>query len=69
MIQELVTIFASVGFIGYLIYLYFTWNFNYWKAKGVQGPEPVFFKGNFPNIVSREENMVYDIDDIYNLKK
>lgn len=65
MIQTIVTILASVGFVGYLVYLYFTWHFNHWKSKGVQGPEPKFLVGNFPSIVSRSRNLVYDVDDIY----
>ncbi|CAD7092574.1 unnamed protein product [Hermetia illucens] len=56
---------SLVGLIGTLLYLFLTFNFNYWKKRGVLGPKPRLLLGNIPNIVLRKRNFQYDIIDIY----
>lgn len=49
----------------YLFYKYFTWHFEYWNDRGVPGPRPKFFFGNFKNSTLQKENIVVEIDRIY----
>lgn len=50
-----------------LLYLFLTWNFNYWTKQGVPGPKPTVLIGSFPGVFTQKENIVYDIDRIYKL--
>ncbi|CAO1400894.1 unnamed protein product [Diamesa hyperborea] len=48
------------------IYLYLSWNFNYWAKRGVVSPKPRIILGSLPNVIQRKENVIYDIEKIYN---
>lgn len=48
-----------------LIYLYLTWNFDYWKKRGVKGPKPLPFFGSLKSVILHNKNMTYDVNDIY----
>ncbi|XP_016983314.2 uncharacterized protein LOC108047584 [Drosophila rhopaloa] len=53
-----------VGFLA-LVYVFLTWNFDYWRKRGIQTATSWPFVGSFPSIFTRKRNMAYDIDDIY----
>ncbi|XP_017006501.2 probable cytochrome P450 28d2 [Drosophila takahashii] len=48
-----------------LFYVFLTWNFNYWRKRGIQTATTWPFFGSFPSIFTRKRNIAYDIDDIY----
>lgn len=48
-----------------LIYLYFVWNFDYWKKRGVKGPKPVPFFGSLKSVVLHNKCLTYDVDEVY----
>ncbi|CAG9805404.1 unnamed protein product [Chironomus riparius] len=49
-----------------LLYVYLTWNFDYWFKRGVPAPKARVLLGDLPNGLTRKENVVYDIEKIYN---
>ncbi|XP_055371663.1 probable cytochrome P450 28d1 [Condylostylus longicornis] len=61
----LISIIIFLVSLPILFYLYFTWNFNYWKKRGVNGPEPKFLVGTFPSSYKGDRNIIYDFEDIY----
>lgn len=48
-----------------LIYLYFVWNFDYWKKRGVKGPKPIPFFGSLKSVVLHNKCLAYDVNDVY----
>ncbi|CAG9805402.1 unnamed protein product [Chironomus riparius] len=48
-----------------LLYVYLTWNFNYWSKRGVPGPKAKVFLGDLPNGIMRKQNVAYDFQKIY----
>lgn len=48
-----------------LLFIHFTWNFNYWSKRGVPSPPPKFLLGNLPNMLLRKQNVAYDMEKIY----
>jgi len=48
-----------------LVYLYLTWNFNFWKKRGINGPKPKIFYGTQPNAITQKLNMIYDVIEHY----
>uniref|UniRef100_T1H1J0 Cytochrome P450 n=1 Tax=Megaselia scalaris TaxID=36166 RepID=T1H1J0_MEGSC len=48
-----------------LVITYLSWNYNYWKKRGVNGPRPVLVFGNFPKTGRGEAHMIYEIDKYY----
>ncbi|XP_017130362.2 uncharacterized protein LOC108148033 [Drosophila elegans] len=52
------------GFLA-LVYVFLTWNFDYWRKRGIQTATSWPFVGSFPSIFTRKRNIAYDIDDIY----
>lgn len=54
-----------VPILTYAIYFYFSRHFNYWKMKGIVGPEPVPFFGNLKESVLRRKNIGVVFRDIY----
>lgn len=48
-----------------LIYTFLIWNYNYWKKRGVNGPNPKPFLGCFPSAITQKRHMTCDIKDIY----
>nr|ARG41845.1 cytochrome P450 CYP3074A1 [Bactrocera dorsalis] len=47
------------------IYLYLTWNFNYWRKRGLHNALPLTLFGSFPSILTRNRNLLYEIDRLY----
>ncbi|XP_022220896.2 probable cytochrome P450 28d1 [Drosophila obscura] len=48
-----------------LVYIFLTWNFSYWKKRGIKSAKAWPFVGSFPSVFTQKRNMAYDIDDIY----
>ncbi|XP_001968779.3 probable cytochrome P450 28d1 [Drosophila erecta] len=48
-----------------LIYVFLTWNFGYWKQRGIPTAKSWPFVGSFPSVFTQKRNVVYDIDEIY----
>lgn len=57
-----------LGVIGIVIgfYLYLSWNFNFWKNRGVTGPKPYLFVGTFPKtFLDSTTNYLQETTEIY----
>ncbi|XP_039502317.1 probable cytochrome P450 28d2 isoform X1 [Drosophila santomea] len=61
----LTTFLVGVLTLLVLVYVFLTWNFNYWKKRGIRTASTWPFVGSFPSIFTRKRNIAYDIDDIY----
>lgn len=48
-----------------LVYLYLTWNNDYWKKRSIPHNPPLLFFGNSPNAVLQKRNAYYDVQDVY----
>lgn len=53
-----------VGILG-IHYIYFMWDANYWKKKGVFSPNSRALLGNLPGQVTNKRHIIYDMDDLY----
>lgn len=53
------------------IYLFLSWNFNYWKLRGVVGPTPHCYVGTFPKMAlfDQTSNYIQETMEIYQLIK
>lgn len=49
----------------YLLYYYFTADFNYWTSRGVNGPKPVPFFGNVTEFMLGKKCMGNIYKDVY----
>ncbi|KAL7036966.1 hypothetical protein ACKWTF_009019 [Chironomus riparius] len=49
-----------------LVYIYLTWNFDYWTKRGVLSLKARVLLGDLPNGLLKTENVIYDIGKIYN---
>jgi hypothetical protein len=47
------------------VYIYLTWNFDYWQKLGVPSPKARVFFGDLPNEILRKKHVCYDVDKIY----
>ena len=57
-------VFGAVICVG-LVYYWWTNSYNYFKNRGIPGPNPKFPFGNTPSIITQKRNITYDVDDIY----
>lgn len=48
-----------------VIYLYATWQFNYWTNRGVPGPKPLPIFGTFKGAFLQKVNQLDEIEKIY----
>ncbi|KAJ6638118.1 putative cytochrome P450 28a5 [Pseudolycoriella hygida] len=55
----MVTFLFGIFFFGLSLYLYLTWNFDYWKRRGVVGPRPRPYVGTFPKTALMDKNSNY----------
>ncbi|KXJ78559.1 hypothetical protein RP20_CCG004243 [Aedes albopictus] len=60
----LIVISALVALVSFG-YLYLTWNFNYWKDRGVPGPQPKPFLGTFSSTFTQKEHPIDENNRIY----
>ncbi|XP_073831658.1 probable cytochrome P450 28d1 [Musca autumnalis] len=63
------TILWLIFFNLVLLYIFLAWNFNYWKKRGVNGPKPRPFLGNFPSVFTQKRHIACDIQEIYETYK
>ncbi|XP_037935752.1 probable cytochrome P450 28d1 [Teleopsis dalmanni] len=61
---SLVTL-ALLASVPVLIYVFLTWNFDYWKKRGVRGPKPTPLLGSFPSLFTQKQHFANDLNDIY----
>uniref|UniRef100_A0A1I8MS62 Uncharacterized protein n=1 Tax=Musca domestica TaxID=7370 RepID=A0A1I8MS62_MUSDO len=59
------TILWLICFNLILLYMFLVWNFDYWKKRGVNGPRPKPFVGNFPSVFTQKRHIAFDIQEIY----
>ncbi|XP_059618985.1 probable cytochrome P450 28a5 isoform X1 [Phlebotomus argentipes] len=62
MFQEIVYFLSGLGII---LYVYLTWNHDYWKKRKIPGPEPRFLLGNVPSLITAQKFLAYEMDDLY----
>nr|NP_001351649.1 probable cytochrome P450 28a5 [Aedes albopictus] len=60
------SVFGILGGIITAIYLFLSWNFNYWKKLNVAGPKPSLLFGNLPNVLMQKQHIFYEYQKIYN---
>lgn len=46
-------ILCGLGVVFLSLYYYYTSTYNYWKNRGVPGPRPIIFAGNFGPVVAK----------------
>ncbi|KAM3958200.1 cytochrome P450 6B2-like [Aphomia sociella] len=63
--MELIYIPLVLIALGYALYYYFTRNFNYWKDRGIAGPEPTPMFGNVMKAALRRVNHGEIMSHIY----
>jgi hypothetical protein len=61
----LTIVLASVVLIVLAIYYFLTYNFDYWKKRGIVGPKPTAFFGNTPSLFTQKVHIAYEYDQIY----
>lgn len=62
----LLILLGSVAVTLAVVYLFLTWEFNFWVKQGVKGPKPKLLLGNIPYLLTQKRHMVYNYDQIYN---
>lgn len=67
----MVTFLFGIFFCGLSLYLYLTWNFDYWKRRGVVGPRPRPYVGTFPKtaLLDKSSNYISETSEIFRLVK
>lgn len=55
-LNVLTGILGGVATLLLTLYIYFTWNFNYWKKRGVAGPKPWPYLGTYPKSSTFQKN-------------
>lgn len=65
----LVNIIAAIVSVLVVHYVYFLWNSDHWKKRGVFCPESNKLFGNLPGQVNGKRSIVYDLDDLYKTYK
>ncbi|CAG9827990.1 unnamed protein product [Diabrotica balteata] len=63
--MEIATIICLLTTITFLLYLLGKKKFSYWKDRNVEYIEPLFFFGNFKEVIKRNIHMTELMDDIY----
>ena len=48
-----------------LLYVYLTWNFDYWSKRGVPSAKAKILFGNLPSVITRKTHMTSDFDKLY----
>lgn len=65
----MVTLLFGIFFFGLSLYLYLTWNFDYWRKRGVVGPTPHIYVGTFPKtaLMDKSSNYISETSEIFRL--
>nr|XP_031836318.1 uncharacterized protein LOC116428622 [Nomia melanderi] len=62
-------IFTAAAVVIVAVYYYLTSTFNFWKNKGVAGPEPIPIFGNFKDVILRKTLVGEYLRQVYNKYK
>lgn len=60
----MIFLFIVLGLV-LIIYLYLTWNFDYWSKRGVPSAKAKVLLGNLPNSMLGKEHFSSDFDKLY----
>ncbi|CAO1411536.1 unnamed protein product [Diamesa serratosioi] len=60
----MITLYLLIGLL-LALYVYLTWNFDYWTKRGVTQAKTRVLLGSLPNIILRKEHLTEDLDRIY----
>ncbi|KAL7036967.1 hypothetical protein ACKWTF_009020 [Chironomus riparius] len=60
----MIFIFLMLAIIA-LLYVYLTWNFDYWTKRGIPAPKAKVLFGDLPNGLTRKKHVAYDIQVLY----
>lgn len=61
----MLTTLVILATLAVLFYKYVVYRQNYWERKGIKGPKPTFFFGNFLAPFLQQEAFPYSHDRIY----
>ena len=61
----ILTVLTLLTGIIILFHVFLTWNFDYWKKRGVNGPKPIPFVGSFPGVFTKKNHIAIDMKKIY----
>lgn len=63
-VAKMVFLYLILGLL-LLLYVYMTWNFDYWSKRGVPSMKATVLLGNMPSTIFRNRHVTYDFDKIY----
>ncbi|XP_014102333.2 probable cytochrome P450 28d1 isoform X2 [Bactrocera oleae] len=55
----------SVCLVWEIVIVYLRWHFNYWRKRGVCGPQPYLLVGTFPKASAGQCNLLEELNEIY----
>ncbi|KAL0110960.1 hypothetical protein PUN28_012777 [Cardiocondyla obscurior] len=59
-------ILCGIAAIIFILYYYFTWNFDFWKSRGVRGPQPIPGFGNVKDVILGKMSLSRYLEKVYN---
>lgn len=62
-------IFCSILITILSLYYYYVSTYNFWRIRHVPGPRPIFFYGNFKDVVTRKLSISQYVKKIYDKYK
>lgn len=68
MLGLLESLYGIIAFL-FVLYYYYKMKFNFWKKRGVIGPEPTLLFGNTKDLILRKKSLVDYYKEIYNKYK
>lgn len=65
--KMLLTFLVALIGIASALYVYLKWSLNYWRRRGVAGPEPRIYTGTFPKttLMDPRSNYIDETTEIY----
>lgn len=65
----MVSYLFGLFFLVLSLYLYLTWNFDYWKRRHIAGPRPRLYVGTFPKtaMLDKNSNYINETSEIFRL--
>ncbi|CAL1677690.1 unnamed protein product [Lasius platythorax] len=59
-------ILCGIVAVSLAVYYYFTSTFNFWKSRGIRGPQPIPGFGNFKDVILMKKSVTDFLVEIYN---